>query len=224
MADYIPTTDAARDAWAINFNAELATDTSIYTVDYLGIDFNTNGTACDVAGTNYTAALLAATNPATRTPVTIAAKDAAWATLDPLARDIAQQLQGATGITNGIRARYGITVPTGVRTPVPPPVSRPILGLRMQGPGTATIEYTDELQPVGKAKPAGVIGVELWATPAGGAQVLISTLTKSPQQIDSSQFASGVMVDYVARYVTRSGPAGVAQYGPWSVLLAVVSS
>ena len=222
--DYIPSTDAARDAWAINFEAELATDTSTYVSDYLGIDFNVSGAAMNAAQVAYTAALVLSTNPVTRTPVTVAAKDAAWTTFDPLARGIAMQLQEATGITDAIRSRYGITVPSGVITPVPPPVSRPVLGLRHQGPGTATIEYTDELEPVGKAKPAGVIGVMLYATPDGGSEVSLGTLTKSPQQIDTSQFTPGVALTYRARYVTRSGPAGVAQVGPWSVTLPLIAS
>lgn len=224
MPDYIPTTWPQKWTWMNNFLAELDTATTNYTTPFLGVDYNTLGLAFDGIANVYFSADNLARTPSTRTALTIRARDEAWVAAEAEARKMAQLIQSSEGITDQVRENFAITVLKKIRTPVPPPTSNPILGLRRQGIGTVKLEYTDAEAPVGKAKPPGVTGVQIWGRPPAGSEELMGTFTKSPQQIATTRFVSGTLVVYRARYVTRSGPAGVGQLGPWSPDLALITS
>jgi hypothetical protein len=81
----------------------------------------------------------------------------------------------------------------------------------------------------GKAKPFGAVGVELFAladvahTSDPDDASYIGTVTKSPSRVALDPTNAGKKLSVFARYVTRSGPGGTAQAGPFSAALQTIS-
>lgn len=223
MGSYIPTKDQDFNAWLINFNAiSVASGVATYGM--------TSGEVTAITGvtTAFSAALALAVDPYTRTPATVAAKDTARAAVQQLVRPIAVRVSLSPSITNAEKTTLGVTVRSGTRTPIPAPVSAPAFILESAQPGLLNLQYRDSLTPTSKAKPFGCIGVEIFASIGTTAAVDPSqcdaqgTFTKSPLQLPTGPTA-GKVVTVFGRWVTRSGPAGVAQRGPWSVALVTSS-
>lgn len=219
-ASYIPATDAGFAAWLLNFSTLLTADPTAYGLTA------PDAVLVDAENTAYAAALLLATDPATRTAPTVAAKDAARRSAEAVVRPYAMQINAMDGVTDEQRADLGLTIRKTVPTPVPAPLSSPVLALVSIGVGTMTLGFSDADAPSGKAKPAGSIGVELFraigVAPAVDPSLAAytGTITKSPTQIAFSGADNGQIASFFARFVTRSGPGGKAQVGPWSAVLS----
>ena len=214
-APYLPKKDADFNNWFANFHTLLtATPTAFGLV---------SGDAVIVAAqwAIWDPAYVAATNPSTRTSVTVAAKDTARTNATAIIRPYATRIAGNPAVTDGNKAAIGVTIRSTTRTPVPAPTSFPTLSLRSITPGIAMLDYTDSSGTIGKAKAAGATGVEVWASfgtapfPSPTASLLQGVFTKSPLRVDLAGHA-GSIVTLFGRYVTRSGPAGQQQVGPWS--------
>jgi len=225
MPDYIPVRDADYADWMANFRNQLDTDTAGGSAAYLGVS-DAQYIVIDAAASAFADAYEAATEPATRTPVTVAAKNTAKANLTPIIRAASMTLTNNENATDEIRARYGLTVPKGTRTPVPPPTSHPLMEVRKLNVGVATVAYSDSDNPEGKNKPAGAVGVEVFCGFSDdGSAVEIEdsmyslTATKAPFALPVDPANRGKTMTLRGRYVTRSGPGGVAQVGPWSAPL-----
>jgi len=219
---YIPAPDAQFDLWSANF-ASLITTTPA--------DFGLiagDAVAINAVVTPWHAAYVIAVNPATRTPAAIAAKDAARTAAEVVLRPYAQDISRNPAVTNENKVAVGVNLPNSARTPVPPPTTQPSLSLVSSVHFNQVIAYRDASTPTSKAKPAGAIGVDLRlhiATTEPPAPDLIppyGVLTKSPANIGFTAGDVGKTATYFARWVTRSGPGGIAQNGPWSAPLAVV--
>src|SRR5205814_710535 len=78
-------------------------------------------TALAAVVTSFTTALSTATNPATRTRGTVAAKDAARTPLVAMARDLARIINAFPSITNQQRIDLGLTPRKDVVSPINPP-------------------------------------------------------------------------------------------------------
>ncbi len=219
---YIPATDSGFDAWADNFATLLTADPTAYGEDAA------SALVVQTAYDSFAAAYQLAIDPSTRTPTTIADKDAERVNLDATVRPAAQRINARTSVTNLQRTALGITVRKATRTPVPPPATAPAITLRSQIPGVAAIQIRDEATPTSKAKPLGVIGVDLHVfvgdTPPVALEdyPLAKTTGKTPNTLEFTGAQSGETANVAARWTTRSGPGGVAQKGPWSVLTTFV--
>jgi len=215
-APYIPATDAGFSAWILNFSTLITATPTAYGL--------TAGNATTIAAQNtaYQAAYTAANDPSTRTPETVAAKDAARAAATAVVRPFAMQINASAAVTNGQRAALGLTIRKTVPTPVPAPTDIPTLGLVSGEPGLANMQYRNPSAPDGKAKPYGCIGVQLCiavgTTPAidPSQGLLGGTVTKSPFVLGLAPTSAGKVITVYGRFVTQSGPGGVAQAGPWS--------
>lgn len=220
---YIPASDADFDAWIVNFSTLLTADPTAYGEDAA------SALVVQTAADTWTAAYLAATDPGTRTTPTIAAKDAARVDADAAARPVAQRINANTSVTNMQREDLGITVRKTTRTPVPAPITAPALTLRSAIPNQHELSIRDETTPTTKAKPFGVVGVELHRAigvapavdPAATSFLNVTTKTPTWQQTDPGD--AGSTVTYFARWITRSGPGGEAQRGPWSAPLSFIA-
>lgn len=214
---YIPAKDADFSNWLLNFSTLLTASPTTYGL--------VAGDATIVAAQNtaFQAAFTAATDPSTRTPVTIAAKDAARVLAEATVRPYAVQISRDPAVDPADKTAIGVTVPDPSRTPVPAPITTPNAVLRNASPGLATLDYRDSGTPTSKAKPYGVIGVQLWAvfgtTPAVSPDQLefVGQFGKSPIFLDTTGQA-GKVCSFATRYVTRSGSAGQANVGPWSTV------
>lgn len=216
-APYIPNTDAAFATWLANFSALISAAPTVYGL--------VAGDAVLIAtqDTAYGAAYTAATDPSSRTPVTVAAKDAARVNAEAVARPYATQISRNPAVDPGDKAAVGVTIPDPSRTPVPIPTSTPNGTLRSASPNQAIIDLRDSTTPMSKAKPYGCVGVQLWASygtvPATDPDQLslIGQFGKSPIFLDTAGHA-GKVCTYATRYVTRSGLKGLANVGPFSAL------
>lgn len=218
---YIPPKDADFNNWLSSFDALLTADPTIY-----GLEAS-DATAVATVTTAWTAAYAAAVDPATRTTPTIAAKDAARASAEAVVRPYAVTISRNPGVTNENKEAIGVTVPSEVKTPIPPPTDAPALSLKSAISLNQTLTYKVAGQS-GKAKPFGSVGVEVFRSvgtvaatdPAQAAYN--GTVTKSPFRQAFNAEDQGKFVTYWARYVTRSGPDGTAQSGPWSDALTLI--
>lgn len=219
--DYIPSTDSGFADWLLNFSTLLTAAPTTYGL--------TSGNATTVAGQNtaYQAAYLLATNPATRTPATVASKDAVKTTALGIVRPFGVNIARNSGVTDGNKTAIGVTVAKTVPTPVPPPTTQPTLSLVSAVHNQCTLAFRDTSTPTSKAKPPGAIGVEvrrILAAPVGTTPdeaPYWGTVTKSPFVVDTTGNTVGAIATYWTRFVTRSGPGGISQVGPWSSALNV---
>ncbi len=221
QAPYIPATDSGFDSWLTNFSTLLTGSPTTYGL--------VSGDAVIVAGVTATwsTAYAAATNPSTRTSVTIAAKDSARNAATATVRPYATQISRNAGVTNDDKTAIGVNLPNPARTPVPPPSTQPVLSLVSATHNQQTIAYRDTSTPTSKAKPPGAISVEIWQaiaiapiTDTGFAKPL-TLATKSPFNVGTLSGDAGKTATYFGRWTTRSGPGGQNQVGPWSAPLSV---
>lgn len=207
---YIPTKDADVIAWGANFAAVITADPAAYGLlasDALVIQTNYD---------EFNNAYILAVNPATRTIVTIAAKDEEKAGFLSLARAYAALIRANAGVSPEAKAAAGLTIPDPTPTPIPVPGTSPILAAPLQGIGTILMTITDSATPLLKAKPFGVAGGLLFARPWVGAAPpapenynLIGIYTKSDNIITTSTFANpGEKFRFNGQWYNRKGQLG----------------
>jgi hypothetical protein len=221
QAPYIPAQDAMFDAWLTNFSSLITTSPTTYGL--------VAGDATIIAGvtTTWSAAYAAAINPSTRTPVTVAAKDAARNAATATVRPYAVQISRNSGVSNDDKTAVGVNLPNPSRTPVPPPITQPALSLVSAIHFQMTLAYRDTSTPTSKSKPFGATHLDLWVA-TGTAPVTdpstakpLTLATKSPVTIAWTGPDVGKTATFFGRWSTRSGPGGQNQVGPWSAPLSV---
>ncbi len=135
-------------------------------------------------------------------------------------RPLVRRLQASPAVSDAERASLGITVPDPGGTPVGPPTTMPVVrvecGARMQH----TINFADSATPTRKAKPAGVLGAEIWVNvlPIGSPTPgdpdtfrFVALDTQTPYTLDFDAADGGKNAHYLLRWVNSTG-----QKGPWS--------
>lgn len=206
--DYIPATDAALLSFATNYSTLITATPTTYGL--------VAGDATATAGalTAYSAALALATNPATRTSVSVTTKDVSRATLVALIRSQVAKIQGTLTVTNGQKTALGITVRKTTRTPIPAPTTRPLLTVvRSNGP-VLDIRLNDELTPDARAYPFGVIQCQVFmfvgVTPGVNLDdyTLLATVGRSINSLDVTSVAQGAQMTFISRWVNRRGGTG----------------
>lgn len=217
-APYIPAPDADFSTWLANFATLIAVDPTDYGL------IAGDSTAIDAQDTAFQAAYLAAINPTTRTSATIATKDAARASAEAVVRPYAMRIRNNTTVSNALKIGLGLTIPSTVPTPIPAPTAAPETGFVKAIPLQTTLSFKDPAA-AGKAKPYGVIGVELFVAVGTVAAVdpaqasYFATYGKSPFQLPFQAGDQGKVATVFTRFVTRSGPGGRSQSGPFSAPL-----
>lgn len=222
QSPYLPSQDAAFEAWFLNFSTLIAAAPTDYGL------IAGDATAISASYTAWNAAYLAATNPTTRTSPTIAAKDAQRILSEAMVRPYATQISRNPAVSNELKTGVGVNLPNTARTPIPAPTTQPAISLVGVVHNLQTLAYKDTSTPTSKAKPPGAIGMELWrvieTTPSTDptAASLVGIMTKSPVNLGTMSGDAGKTATYWGRWTTRSGPGGQAQVGPFSAPLAVV--
>ncbi len=211
MSDYIPGADAAFDTWQINFvayvNANLAS---------LGL------VAADVVSLNTTAATWTADYPAHITAQASAqsarqTKVAARVGFVGAIRPLVRQLQASPEVDDAERAAMGLTVPDDLATPAGPPETRPVVAVDTSQRLQHAIRFADEATPTRIARPAGVMGAELWVkvgdpAPVDPGELSFLTLdTRTPHVAVYTGADGGATAHYMLRWVSTTG-----EKGPWS--------
>lgn len=214
---YIPTRDADLVLWARNFSDLITAAPATY-----GLTAPI-AVAIDALVDAYETALSAATDPSTRTPVTIAAKDSAKGAMVPQLRYYAQNVKANAAVSNANKEALGIRLNDPIPTPIPAPATKPVLQIVASGPLEMRLRFADELTPTSRAKPFGSIGCLVYRKIAVGVSSDPNTatfdgiFTRIPftQTFDAADV--GKTVTYWARWTNAKG-----EEGPWSEAIARV--
>ena len=208
MPDYIPGGDADFNAWQANFvtyaNANLA-NLGLVILDLTSI-FS--------AQAAWTPSLTAHVAAQANAQSARATKDANRTALEVLIRALVRRLQASPSVSDAERAALGITVPDSGATAAASPTTRPLCEVDTSQRLRHTIDFTDEGTPTRKAKPAGVLGAEIWVkigpTPPvhPGELTFLAVDTRSPYTRDYPGSEGGKQAHYMLRWVNTRGETG----------------
>jgi hypothetical protein len=151
MANRVPPTkDGELDDFASNASTII---TSAPTV--IGL---TSSQATTLAGlvADFHTRRLAVADPATKTRVTVEARDTSKAALLLYLRQLLRIVNFYPGTTNAQRAALGMNIPPAERGTRPRPTTQPVVNVAGTGGGEALVRLRDELAPDRVAKPADV--------------------------------------------------------------------
>lgn len=214
MADYLPGPDANYQAWVTNFvtyaNANLAA-LGLVAADMTPV---TAGQSAFNTGFSAHIAAKAAAQAAKQT------KDDTRRTLTGAIRPLVRRLQASTLVSDAEKAALGITVPAE-GGPIGPPTTRPIVSINMGQRLQHTLSFADETTPTRRAKPHGVLGVEVWAKvgttpPANENELEFRGIDSSTPAVVHFESEDGTKTAYYwTRWVTGTG-----ERGPWSEQVA----
>ena len=140
--------------------------------------------------------------------------------LEKQVRPVTNFVQGYPKTTNADRAEMGITVRDTSPTPAPAPSSRPLALVESGQRLTHQLRLVDESTPTRRARPAGVLGAEVWVklvdadqpAPTDPAALTFLTMTTKPSfRAEFKAGEGGKTAVYMARWVNTRG-----EKGPWS--------
>lgn len=210
MADFIPPSDADFNTWQVNF------------VTYASANLAALGlTAPDLAPitagqTAWASAYAAHTAAQASAQAARETKDEARADYVTAVRALVRRLQASPDVTDDERFALGINVRAD-RSPATVPTSRPVGSVSVTDRLRHTVAFVDEATPTSKAKPAGVMGCEIWvkvgATPPVDPSELrfLGLDTRTPYVAEYEGEDAGKPAHYMLRWVNKQGDAG-----PWS--------
>jgi len=209
--DYIPRGDADFNAWQANFvtyaNANLV-DLGLAPLDLISII--SAQAAWTPSLTDHVAAQANAQSAR-------ATKDGNRTVLETSIRALVRRLQASPSVSDAERQALGITVADSGATAAAIPATRPICRVDARQRLQHTIEFADEGTPTRKAKPAGVMGAEIWVligpTPPVDPSELtfLAVDTRTPYTTDFDGADGGKQAHYMLRWVNTRG-----ETGPWS--------
>lgn len=216
MADYLPAGDAEFNAWQTNFVTYA--NANLLALGLVAGDLTPITTAQTTWATAYPAHVAA---QAAATAAT-AAKNSARAAYVVLIRDLVRRLQASPDVDNAEKGNLGITIPDPSSTPVTTPTTWPVVMVDCAMRLRHTIGFADSATPTKKAKPAGVLGAEIWVKlggtpPADPSECDFLALdTATPYSVEYPGSNGGQLAHYMLRWVTATGLKG-----PWSETASV---
>jgi hypothetical protein len=219
-APYIPPRDADFDAWFNNLNTLITATPAAY-----GLVAG-DAVIIDAQWDIWHPAYLLLTNPATKTSPNVAAKDVARVNAESVLRPYCQRIRANAGVSDALKVGLGLNLQPTTLTPIPAPGTVPVLSQRAATAGQMVLSYHDSVLS-GKAKPYGSIGIEIFVNYGASPNTdpsqaaFHSRVTKSPCTITWPVDQRGKVATIFGRYVTRGGPSGISQNGPWSDPLPV---
>jgi hypothetical protein len=209
--DFIPRTDADLIAWIRNFldyaNANLealglkSADTKA--LQEAATDFETNFNANNAAQ---------ASAQGSRQK-----KDESRDALVALARSLARQLQATATVKDSHRESLGLNIKSTTRTAAAVPTTRPVATVNTSQRLRHVISFGYEETPGSRAKPAGVMGAEVYVKigetpPVDPSEChYLATDTATPYTAEYDGTDSGKIAHYMLRWVNTRG-----ERGPWS--------
>jgi len=214
MPDYIPGGDAEFGAWLTNFVAYA--NANLVALGLVAGDMTPVTNAQTTWNSAYPAHVTASQNAQSARQ----AKDGARSGVETAVRPLVRRLQASPSVSDAERAALGITVPDPGGAPVGPPTTRPVVTIECGQRLQHTVGFTDEATPTRKAKPAGVLGAEIWVsilpvgqpTPTDPASFTFVALdTRTPYTLDFAGADGGKNANYLLRWVNPTG-----EKGPWS--------
>ncbi len=213
--DYIPGPDGDFHIWQNNFVTYVSThlaDLGLVAGDIAPLT---------AAQATWTTAYPAHTSAQTAAQAARVAKDDARGGLVGVIRPLVRRLQASPQVDDTERAGMGITVADREGSPLGgAPTSRPVVNVDTSQRLQHTLHFADEASPTSKAKPAGVMGAEVWVKvaavgqppPADPAELTFLALdTRTPYLASFAGADAGKTAHYMLRWVSTTG-----EKGPWS--------
>ena len=142
-------------------------------------------------------------------------KDESRSGLTAAIRPLVRRLQASSVVSDAEKAALGITV-SATPGPIGPPTTAPICSIEFGARLQHTLRFVDETTPTRKAKPAGVLGVEIWnhvgTTPPASESELrfVAVDTSTPFVLNFTSEDGGKTAYYWLRWVSPTG-----ERGPW---------
>jgi len=208
MADYIPQGDSEFNVWQAAFvtyaNANLAA-LGLVAADMLQVT-----TAQTTWAANYTAHIAAQNAAETAAQ---SKRDAREAYVTAI-RVLAGRLQASPSVSDPERAGLGITVPDREPTPIGPPTTRPVLQVDTSQRLKIGVAFSDEGTPTSEAKPAGVMGCEVWVKVGGTPPtdlddcVFLALDTRTPYSANFDGAQAGQTAHFIGVWVNKKGERG----------------
>lgn len=204
---YIPDRDGDFGAWLDNFSDLINTSPGSY-----GLSPADAANLLAVT-TAWDTAYAAAISGATRGPYTVNLKDVARVNATVVARQLATIIQANPGITDGQKTALGLTVRKTLPTPIPAPTSSPLLAFVAATPLQHTLRFADQTTPASRAKPFGVLSLQLYVDVLGGPPPTGPgpsnlVFTKNPIAVNFGDANVGKIATYKAAWMTRTGLLG----------------
>ena len=160
-------------------------------------------------------------NPATRTPLIVAAKKEKRANYQKLLSILVRSLKVNTRLTDSDRRAAGITIDDRIPTPIPAPDTYPIAFIDTSMMQCLKIRFRDS-DSYSVAKPYGVHGSELkWliADQRPNVEQLVNSsfVTRSPHNLTFDDSLRGKMVWMRLRWQNKRG-----KNGPWGEVVSAI--
>lgn len=216
MPDFMPDKDPQALLFMQNFATIIAANPAIYQLTA------PDAAAITAAVAAFDTALTTATNPSTRTHVTVAIKDDARTAAEQLVRQFAALIKFNAGISDPDKIAIGVPPVNNSREPVDCPQTSPLLNIIAATPGKQTLRYADSMTPDSPAKPFGATELQLFraigtapATDPGAAQ-FYGKFTRNPVAVNFNSADNGKQATYFARWASRRG-----EVGPWSAPISL---
>lgn len=220
---YIPAREVDLVNWADNFASLITADPATYGLDAMAA--STIQTAVDA----WDAAYAAGTDPSTRTPVTVAAKNTAKLAMLPIVRAYASQIRINPGVDNADKTALGLNLPNNSPSPIPAPATVAVLTITSATPLRHTVKFRDETaSPTSRAKAPNAIGCEIWV---GISTIALTdpaqckfygTAVKVPFFVEYDPADAGKIATLFGRWSNRAGSAGnnINLTGPWGTAIS----
>jgi len=135
-------------------------------------------------------------------------------------RELVRRIQAGESVTDAQRAALHITVRDTEPTPVGAPTTRPLVVVDFSERLRHTLRWFDESTPTSRARPRGVMGVEVRARVAALADPppsdpddlrYLLMCTRPPAVVEYDGADGGLTAHYMLRWLSTRGEAG-----PWS--------
>jgi|ERR1044072_3699669 hypothetical protein len=209
--DFIPTSDAELIAWVSNFLSHANSNQAA-----LGLTADNLTPVQDAAG-NFETDFAANNAAQANAQGARQKKDDSRAALVALIRPLARLLRAAATVKDSDRHALGLNVRSTARTAAASPTTRPVAKVDTSQRLRHVISFVDEQTPGSRAKPAGVMGCEIWVsvgpTPPVDASECryLATDTATPYTAEYTGADGGKIAHYLLRWVNTRG-----ERGPWS--------
>lgn len=205
--NYIPPRDGDFNTWLLNFSTLISATPTAYGLTVPDATNLANVTAL------WSTAYGAATGGSTRGPMTVNQKDVARVNATSVARTLATIIQANPGISDAQKTALGLTVRKTAPTPIPAPTTSPLLSFVAATPLQHTLRFADQATPAARAKPFGVVALQLYVLVPGGTPPTTPgpsnfVFTKNPIAVNFDSADVGKLATYSASWITRTGLVG----------------
>jgi len=212
--DYIPRGDNDFQAWADNFEGYVSVNAAAVGLDPADVAPITSGLS------DFTSKLAANVTAQLAAQAASQAKKDSRASFETAIRAMVRQLQASPSVNDTERAAMGITVrDTTPTTPTGGISTKPVGVVDTSQRLRHVLSFFDESTPTSRAKPAGIMGCEIWVKvaapnepPADPSELSFVGLdTKTPYTAEYGGADGGKTAHYMLRWVRSGG-----EKGPWS--------